>query len=254
MGTERTGKGEELLKLDWAAACKGACRELFAGVRPLTLARLEQALLPIRYEEGDLIFREGAYAAGIYIVSQGLVQYGRHVGGRRHIFKLIGPGEVIGLESLFIEEQPLRLSYAKALSETIVAFIERKTILEVLPEEPALAINICRRLTKELLFLEYKLTRSVCRTIEENVALLLLRLGWKYGIKEEEGLYIGVELKRSTMADFLGISLESLLRVLRKLRQRGIIAIKGRKIIIRDEERLLELVRPPAPLPIEFLH
>jgi CRP/FNR family transcriptional regulator len=250
---EREAKGDEL-RLDWAAACKGACGELFAGVSPKALSRLEEALLPIRYREDELIFQEGAYAAGIYIVSQGLVQCGRHAGGRRHILKLVGPGEMIGLESLFMEGQPTRLGYAKALTDTVVAFIERDLILELFPKEPSLALNLCRRLTREVLFLEYKLTRSVCRTIEENVALLLLSLGRKYGIKEEGGLYIGVELKRSTMADILGISLESLMRVLRKLRERGIISFEGRRIIIRDEERLEGLVEPPMPLPIELSH
>lgn len=256
---DKMGKSEaqEGLELDWAAACKGACSELFAGVSPQTLSRLEEALLPIRYEEGDLIFQEGAYAAGIYIVSQGLIQYGRMVGPhshrKRHILKLVGPGEIIGLEALFIEGQPMRLGYAKALSDTVVAFIERDLILELLPEEPSLALNLCRRLAREVLFLEYKLTRSVCRTIEENLALLLLSLGRRYGIREEEGLYIGVELKRSTIADVLGISLESLMRAMRKLRERGIIRVEGRKIFICDEERLMSLIEPPLPLPVEFL-
>ncbi|NIT76007.1 MAG: winged helix-turn-helix domain-containing protein [Thermoplasmata archaeon] len=85
------------------------------------------------------------------------------------------------------------------------------------------------------------------------MALLLLSLGRKYGIKQRGGLYIGVELKRSTMADILGISLESLMRVLRKLREREVISFRGRKIIIREEERLEGLVEPPVPLPAEFL-
>ncbi len=55
------------------------------------------------------------------------------------------------------------------------------------------------------------------------------------------------------MADILGISLESLMRVLRKLREREVISFRGRKIIIREEERLEGLVEPPVPLPAEFL-
>ena len=251
--SEREG---EMPKLDWAATCKGVCSELFAGVSPEALSRVEEALLPIRYEEGDLIFQEGAYAAGIYIVSKGLIQYGRTVGPhshrKRHILKLVGPGEVMGLEALFIEGQPTRVGYAKALTDAVVAFIERELILELLPGEPSLALNLCRRLAREVLFLEYKLTRSVCRTIEENVALLLLSLGQRYGIREEKGLYIGVELKRSTIAEVLGISLESLMRVLRKLRERGIIRIEGRKIYICDEEQLMGLIEPPLPLPVEL--
>ncbi|MFQ6033649.1 MAG: hypothetical protein ACE5KR_02180, partial [Candidatus Bipolaricaulia bacterium] len=86
---ESEGQGP---KLDWAATCRGACSELFAGIGLNSLARLEEALLPIRYREGELIFQAGAYAAGIYIVAQGLVQCGRWVGGRRHIVRLSGPG------------------------------------------------------------------------------------------------------------------------------------------------------------------
>lgn len=249
---DKGSQGSEL-KLNWAKTCKGACQELFSGVSDEALSRLEEAMLPIRYGEGDLIFQEGSYGAGIYIVSYGLIQYGRQVGGKRHILRLVGPGEMIGITALFMEGQPTRLGYAKGLTDTVVAFIERDLILELFHQEPSLAFNLCQGLTREVLFFEYKLTRAVCRTIEENVALLLLSLGRKYGIKQEGGLYIGVELKRSTMADILGISLESLMRVLRKLREREVISFRGRKIIIREQERLERLVEPPVPLPAEFL-
>lgn len=248
-----TEADEKELNLDWEAACKGACRQLFDGVSRDSLSRLEGMLLPIRYGENDLVFQAGSYAAGIYIVAQGLLQYGRRAEARRHILKLVGPGEMIGITALFMQGQPTRLGYAKALTDTTVAFVEREIMLELFHQEPSLAFNLCQSLTKEVLFLEYKLTRSVCRTIEENVALLLLSLGRKYGIKEERGLYVGVELQRSTMADILGISLESLMRVLRKLREQGIISSKGRKILINDEDRLVQSVEQPLPLPIELL-
>jgi len=241
----KPGKGQRQRELrpSWAQLCQGGCAELFAGVSPKARSRLEETLFPVRYKEGDLIFQTRAYAAGIYLVSQGLIRYGRRLEGRRHIIRLIGPGELIGLESLFMEGQPTRQGYAKALTAAEVSFIERGLLLELLPAEPALALGFCQRLTQEIIFLEYKLTGAVCRTIEENLALLLLSLGHKYGIKQPQGLYIGVELKRATMADILGISLESLMRALRKLRRRKILRFEGRKIIIHDRRRLAELAR-----------
>jgi CRP-like cAMP-binding protein len=125
----------------------------------------------------------------------------------------------------------------------------RRIFLELLGREPSLFLDLCERLIREIILLEYKLTCTACKTIEGNIALLLLALGSKYGMRDDKGLQIDLELRRATLMEILGISRESLMRALRKLTQRGIILCQDRRIMILDEDRLKSLAEPlPAYL------
>jgi len=235
----------------WKAPCRQEALRFFTYLDEEGLASLEEAMIPIQYKEDDLIFQEGAYASGIYLVCQGLVIYGAYTEGgkKRHIVKLAGAGEIFGEEELFLKDYSSRFGYAKALVDTEVVFVERRAFLGLLEREPSIFLDLCERLVREIILLEYKLTCTACKTIEGNIALLLLALGSKYGVRDDKGLQIDLELRRATLMEILGISRESLMRALRKLTQRGIILCQDRRITILDEDRLKSLAEPlPAYL------
>lgn len=224
----------------WKDCCRREALRFFTHLDEEGLASLEKVMIPIRYKEEDLIFQEGAYASGIYLVCQGLVKYGTYVEGgrRRHIVKLVGAGEIFGEEELFLKDYSSRLGYAKALTDTEVVFMERRAFSELLEREPSLFPDLCEKFVREIILLEYKLTCSACKSVEGNIASLLLALASKYGVRNKKGLEIDLELRRATLMEILGISRESLMRVLSKLTERGIIFSRDRRITVLDENWL----------------
>jgi len=238
-------EGEERGITDtWQSVCLEGCREIFASLREEEFAKLKEVMMPLKYGEDDLIFPEGAYASGIYIVYKGLVKYGKRGGGaKQSILRLVGPKEIFGEDALFAEGSS-RPAYARALTEAEIVFIEKSALLTFLKEHPSMVFNLCEKLVKTIQMLEGKIMRSACRTIKENVALILLSLASQYGQRTKAGLYIGVDIKREVLADMLGISIESLMSALAELRDRGIISVQDRKIFILDEKKLKDLAKP----------
>ena len=71
-----------------------------------------------------------------------------------------------------------------------------------------------------------------------RTALLLIALTKKYGEQEGTTVVLDLPVSRQTMAEVLGVSIETLSRVLRQFRERGLIAVSKSKIEIKDLESL----------------
>lgn len=216
---------------------------LFTGLSEDELAPVRNSSISVKYQAGDLLFQQGAMTAGIYIISAGLVAYGRRStdGSKQRIVGILGPQDVLGLDTLLMEGDCPHFGYARALTDTRASFIDRDTFLDCIGTHPTVALNLCACLARELLTLEIRLARDGSEPPERNLALLLLALGRRFQASGGQSWSIEMELKRSVLADLLGISIESLIRALRELKDRGLIAAEGRKMRILEPEGLAEV-------------
>ncbi len=209
------------------------------------IADLARISLPINYEADELIAQEGSYASGIYIVRSGLVSIGKYSsrGWDKRCLRFLAVGEMFGLEAIFLEREPINVQYAKALVQSTVIFFERSNILAFSKENPSIFKDLCRWLAREVIMLEFKLTRQAVESNDRNLALLLLALGNKYGVQEEESLRVDLQISRQTMSEMLGVSVETLMRGLKRFRELGFIADEPGQIIIEDPSGLADRAR-----------
>ena len=91
--------------------------------------------------------------------------------------------------------------------------------------------------------LEYKLTRDAVETIDHNLALLLLALANKYGEQNDFGVILDLPVSRQTMAEMLGISIETLMRALKRFRERGMLTTSQSRITLVDVDGVKERAR-----------
>ncbi len=216
------------------------------GVSEETAAELQRHARTISYGAGDLIFQEGGPSGGFYIVITGLVQYGKRSGrrGRRRILKLLGPGDCFGEEMLFQSEVCACPGYARALTGTEVAFIERGAFMDFLKRHPVVLHRLCEHLTRQLRVFECKLVELAYEPVEQNLLRLLLILMERFGKPTKEGIALETALSRQELAELLGVHLDTVIHELSKLRERGVIALSDHTIVITAPEKLKELAEP----------
>lgn len=226
---------------EWAHRCR-----LFEDLSEEARGELQKQLRRITYGPEDLIFQEGGPSAGFYIVIKGLVQYGKRSGrgSRRRILKLLGPGDCFGEEMLFQPEVCACPGYARALTQTEVAFIERRAFVEFLKSHPVVMHRLCEHLTKQLRVFECKLVELAYEPVEQNLVRLLVILMDRFGVQGRTGIALEMPLSRQEMAELLGVHLDTVIHELSKLREQGVIALSDHKIVIKDPERLRELAEP----------
>ncbi|MFQ5797014.1 MAG: Crp/Fnr family transcriptional regulator [Candidatus Bipolaricaulia bacterium] len=216
---------------------------IFSDLDQEALAELDSMVRTIDYEKGEVIFHEGELSFGIYFICHGKVKLAKHsVRGKRQVLKLLGAGELLGEKTLFDRET--YTAYAKTLEPSRVAFIERKEFLAFLNRHPEVSLKIIEKLSRELKAFQSKLVETSYESATERLARLLLLISKTYGTEDESGLYIGVELSRAELAEMAGLSTETAIRTLGKLKNRNFVELDGHKICILDKAGLGKLAEP----------
>jgi len=220
-----------------SAETKGAfLGQVFPSLSADGIEELSRFSLLVHFDEGELIAQEGSYASGIYIVRSGLVSIGKYAshGREKRCLRFLANGEMFGLEAIFLEREPVNVQFAKTIVESDLFFFERSNILGFSKDHPRVFADLCRWLSREVIMLEFKLTREAIESMDRNLALLLIALANKYGEKKPDGTAIDLPVSRQTLAEILGVSVETLTRGLKRFREMDLIATEHSRIWIKD--------------------
>jgi len=218
---------------------------VFPSLAADEIDELTRISLQTQYGGGELIAQEGSYASGIYIVESGLLCIGKYSsrGRTRRCLRFLGVGEMFGLEAVFLERKAVNVQFANTVMESSVVFFERSNILAFTKDHPLLFRDLCRWLAREVIMLEFKLTRQTVESMDRNLALLLLALGNKYGVPKQDGLALELPISRQTMAEMLGVSVETLMRGLKRFRELGFLSPEHGTISLLNTNGLAERAR-----------
>jgi len=223
----------------------GFLKGVFPSLSGRAIEDLTRISLEVHFNEGELVAQEGSYASGIYVVQSGLVSIGKHAthGRDKRVLRFLAAGEMFGLEAVFLEREPVNVQFAKTIVESKLIFFERSNILGFTKDYPRLFADVCRWLAREVIMLEFKLAREAVESMDRNLALLLIALVHKYGEKEKIGSAIDLPVSRQTLAEMLGVSVESVMRKLKRFRELGVIATENGRICVVDFESLAQRAR-----------
>ena len=207
------------------------------------LKELEDSIFWVQYADGDLVAQEGSLSSSIYIIYDGLVKIGKYSKSqqKKRVLRFLGPHEWFGLEVLFMPDQHTNIQFARAVLDSELIAIEVSKFSDFLNSHPRALEDLCKWFAREVAMLEFKLTRETADGSLQNFAILLLGLDEKYGKKEKQGSKIDLELPKNTLADLMGVSAETLRRLMKRLKEAGAISTKNHKITIRDRNKLHEL-------------
>ncbi len=225
------------------ADCRGECSWVFANLEEKGLKELRAMARPVSYDKGELIFQEGEPAFGFYMICAGKVKLAKHSPqGKKQILKLLGPGEMLGEKTMFDRE--VYTAYAQTLESTKMNFYQREPFISFLERHPSVALKIIEKLSLEIKAFQDRLIETSYEGSDERLARLLLMMAQVYGVPEERGVYVGVDLSRSELAELAGISTETAIRTLSSFKEQGYVELEGPKIYIRDRERLSKIAEP----------
>ena len=192
------------------------------------------------YHKGDVIFREGAVASGIFFIKEGKVKkYKLDNEGKEHIIYIANTGELIGYHAILSEER--YPDSATTLERSVITFIAKEDFLAVLGESKLLMARLLKTLSHEFTVLVNNITLFAQKSVRERLAIQLILLREKYKIDFQPGSPVEINMSRSDLASLVGTARENVVRVLADFKSESIISTKGRKIIIYDVNRLIEI-------------
>lgn len=180
------------------------------------------------------LFHEGDEDRTIYRIETGMIRLYRLLSdGRRQIISFRFAGDVLGIEAT-----SRRHCSAEAVSQAKLQCLDSFSAYRSLKDEPALAPQLVTLLSKELDNARSQIAVLNRRSAIEKLAAFILELHARQGNRGE----IELQLSRTDIADFLGLTIETVSRNLTKLRTHHVIQLLTiHKLIILDIGRLQDL-------------
>lgn len=194
----------------------------------------------ISHKKGQILYYEGTKPLGVFCINSGVVKvYKTASNGKEQIIHLAQAGDFLGYSSLLGEEN--YGNSAMIIEEAKICFIPRDSFLNTLFANTPFFKRITKALSHELGVMEEKLTDATQKSIRERLAYVLLQLAKTYGVEGDDNRKIDLVLSREEIAGMVGTATESVIRLLSEFKKDGLIALEGKKIIIKDTRGLARL-------------
>jgi len=214
---------------------------LFEGLKEAELEALARDFAPMRFQAGEMIFQQGDPGEALYLIESGQVRiYVSDEGGQETSVNLFGPGDVFG-EMAVIDDMP-RSANVTAMEATLVHRLSRECFRDHMRRAPQLMLNFMRALSIRLRYSTQQMGNLALLDVPSRLARKLIELADQHGVREPEGVRIGLTLTQSDLASLIGASRESINKALGTFRRQGFIHVHPPgHIVIADRDALREL-------------
>ncbi|MGH7680504.1 MAG: Crp/Fnr family transcriptional regulator [Candidatus Eiseniibacteriota bacterium] len=195
------------------------------------------ALATLReYKRGDSLWREGDPADSLTLIVRGRVKIVRQAEAGDVILEIFGEGEPVGAIAVY-NYMPYPAS-AVCLEPVTLLVLPRRDYFELLDRHPDFARAIIRELTKLVVALTRKVEEMRGQRVEVRIAQLFLTLAERMGKEVRGGIEIPIQLSRQEVADLVGTTVESAIRVLSRWGQEKVLVTGEKRFLLPSRERL----------------
>jgi CRP/FNR family transcriptional regulator len=214
---------------DVLAACA-----FFSQVDGPTRKRLVRMAVRREYKKGEVIFRDGDPAPGVFIVASGLVRvYKLAPSGKEHVLHLASPGMTFA-EVAVLGDFPCP-AFAEALEESACILLPTEAFMRALREDHQLSLQILSSMAMWVKSLVHLLEDIVLRDALGRVAGYLLQA------RPEQGTAVSLPGLKKHIASHLNLTSETLSRTLRQLRDERMIREDDTGLVILDAAGLEQI-------------
>jgi CRP/FNR family nitrogen fixation transcriptional regulator len=182
--------------------------------------------VPIKFAGGGEIYGEGESVDYVYEVVHGAVRTVKVLSdGRRQIGGFYFAGDIFGLE-----DGDQHSFSAEAIVDSTVRIVRRNTLIRLAGHDRELAQRLLAVTSHEISRV-HSHALMLIKNAHERVSSFLLEMGERIAI----GAMIELPMSRQDIADYLGITIETVSRTFTSLESRATIALpNARAVILRD--------------------
>lgn len=232
----------EETKMSRAAAVAGAVLARPAQARALPMptamdrgsSELERIGVAMLCRKGQALVQEGDRAEYIYKVTSGALRAVRLLpDGRRYIANFLMPGDFIGLT-----EGESHGHSIEAISDAGLLRYPRSSFETLLDRDPRAGRRFFGVMCKELTAVQDRLLLLGRKTATERLASFLLAMAGRKAGNGNGRARVELPMNRSDMADYLGLRIETVCRLLTDLKARRIIDLPDihSVVVLRRDE------------------
>ena len=176
----------------------------------------------VNYSKGEIIFQESERADYYFQIKTGKVYMTvMNEDGKEFTQGVFREGEGFGEPPLFIDKT--YPSTAKASEDSQIYKLPKDTFFKILNKYPEYSFELNKKLS-ELLYFKSKMATEISLYNPEHRILTLFRLLKTKDTPEK------IQLTRQQIANLTALRVETVIRTIKTLESKGVLAIKNRKV------------------------
>lgn len=206
---------------------------LSEGLSASDRTRIARVALFRSMARGEVVIDYGGSVHGVYCVLGGVLKLLVNTGQRNEkIVGLVGAGQTFGEALLFLAQpSPTR---AVAIDDGLLLVLPGGVLTDMLDSSPGLVVWWLRRVSQRVGGLLAELKADAGQSsVQRIVRWLVAKVGARSGETR-----IRLDISKANVAASLNMTPESFSRVLRHLRQEGLVRVEGREIVVPNPARL----------------
>lgn len=209
----------------------------FTTLQEEDLKKIWDMTIERKLRKGAIIFMDGDPGDAFYFIKSGKVKiYKTTSDGRELIFTILSEGDVFAEVTLF-NDIPYPAS-AEVLEDANLGMIRNHDLEKLVSGNAEIALRIIKVLNKKLFNSQQKVKELALGDTFMRTAQMIIKLSKEHGVETKEGIELKLNLSRQELANMIGTARETVSRALGQFKKEGSIDISGKKIIVKDINKL----------------
>lgn len=189
--------------------------------------------------KGDMLFEAGSLQKSLFAIRTGSFKtFTLTDQGEQQITGFHLPGDIVGFDGLHNQLHP---SYAEALETAMVCEIPIPNLETLLDQLPRLRQQMMRLMSQDIQADQQMMLLLNRKTAEQKLATFLSQLAQRFASRGFSATAFRLTMTRSDIGNYLGLTVETISRLLSKLDKEQLIQVDGKLITLKDQAALSKL-------------
>lgn len=190
-------------------------------------------------QKGEQVFKSGDPLKSLFAIRSGTIKsYTITEQGDEQITGFHLAGDVIGFDGIHSQSHQ---SFAQALETSMVCEIPYTTLDELSGTMPSLRQQIMRLMSNEIMSDQEMILLLSKKNDEERLAAFISNLASRFGSRGFSPKEFRLTMTRGDIGNYLGLTVETISRLLGRFQKADLIEVKGKYITILNFEELNQL-------------
>jgi CRP/FNR family transcriptional regulator len=186
-------------------------------------------------ERGKTIFFPGDPAERVYLLKRGAVRLSRvYESGEEITVALLRENSLFGVLSLLTGQKSDRFYHAIAFTSVDLISAPATSVRQAIEKDARVGLLLLQGLSSRILQTETMIETLTHRDMSSRLVCFLLVLCRDFGMPGTRGITIDLKLSHQAIAEAIGSTRVTITRLLRDLRNDGLVEIDRKRIIVFD--------------------
>lgn len=191
-----------------------------------------------KVNKDEIIVKSGDLFNNLYVIHSGCIKtYSLSKDGDQQITGFYLPGDILGFDAVHAKKHN---NYAQALSNSQICELKYNDLMNLVSRSEKTRNLVIDLMSMNILDQQTHTLMLSQKNAEERLACFVYSLYYRYSQRGHTSLNIKLSMSRTEIANYLGLTIETISRVFTRLQQLDILTVKGKHILIKNLNALIQ--------------